>query len=52
LSFPRQGDAEAVRRMVLDSLGDDGMGVNTRRKNEKVLFSYPIAILLAEKKRE
>ena len=51
-SFPRQGDAEAVRRMVLDSLGDDGMGVNTRRKNEKILFSYPIAILLAEKEIE
>ena len=52
LSFPRQGDAEAVRRMVLDSLDDDGMGMNTRRKNEKIIFSYPIAILVAEKKRE
>jgi SAM-dependent methyltransferase len=52
LSFPRQGDAEAVRRMVLDSLDDDGMGMNTRRKNEKIIFSYPIAILVAEKRRE
>ena len=39
MSFPREGDEPEVRRMIMDSLADDGMGVNTRRENESILFS-------------
>ena len=52
MSFPREEDEQEVRRMIMDSLADDGMGVNTRRENERILFSYPIAVLVAEKQRE
>ncbi len=48
-SFPNEGDAEKVRRMIVDSLEDDGLNVNTRRVNGQIWISYPIAILIAEK---
>lgn len=46
-SFPNPGDREAVRELVLASLADDGMGVGTRCKADKVYFSYPIALLVS-----
>jgi ubiquinone/menaquinone biosynthesis C-methylase UbiE len=46
-SFPNLGDRELVREMVVSSLAGDAMGVQTRRKGDKVYFSYPIAILVA-----
>lgn len=52
VSFPNDGDAEEIRRMVIDSLDDDGMGVNTRRESGKIWFSYRIVILVAEKQME
>ncbi len=52
VSFPNEGDAAEVRRMVIESLDDDSMGVNTRREGGKVRFSYPIVILVAEKRTE
>jgi hypothetical protein len=48
-SFPNDRDAEKVRRMVIDSLKNDGMGVNTRREDGGIWFSYPIAVLMGEK---
>ena len=48
-SFPNERDAEKVRRMVIDSLKNDGMGVNTRREDGGIWFSYPIAVLMGEK---
>ena len=37
-----------MRKMFADSLADDGLGMKTRRKADKILLSYPIAILAAE----
>ncbi|MBV9455142.1 MAG: class I SAM-dependent methyltransferase [Rubrobacter sp.] len=47
-SFPNEGNADKVRQMVLDSMGDDEMGIDTRREDSVVRFSYPISILIAE----
>jgi SAM-dependent methyltransferase len=47
-SFPAQGDVAVIRRMFADSLADDGLGMKTRRKDDKILLSYPIAILAAD----
>jgi SAM-dependent methyltransferase len=47
-SFPAEGDAVVIRKMFADSLADDGLGMKTRRKDDKILLSYPIAILAAE----
>ncbi len=46
--FPAEGDAAVIRKMFADSLADDGLGMKTRRKDDKILLSYPIAILAAE----
>ncbi len=46
-SFPDGGDGEKVREMVLASLADYGMGVQTRREADKVWFSYPIALVVS-----
>jgi SAM-dependent methyltransferase len=49
-SFPNEGDAETVRRMVIDSLDGDGMNVGTRRVDGRIWISYPIAVLIAGKR--
>jgi ubiquinone/menaquinone biosynthesis C-methylase UbiE len=47
-SFPDPADLPVIRQMFEDSLLDDGLGMKTRRKGDKLLLSYPIAILAAE----
>lgn len=47
-SFPAPGDLPVIRKMFEDSLADDGLGMKTRRKGDKILLSYPIAILAAD----
>ena len=47
-SFPAQGDDVVIRKMFADSLADDGLGMKTRRKDDRILLSYPIAILAAD----
>ena len=47
-SFPAPGDAERIRRMFIDSLEDDGLGLGTRRRgNDEIVFAYPVAVLVA-----
>src|SRR2546425_1722417 len=48
-SFPEPGGAEHVRRMLLDSLEDDGLGLGTHRRGDRVVFAYPVAVLVAIK---
>ncbi len=47
-SFPDGNDREAVREMIVASLEDDAMGVETHAKEGRICFSYPIAILVAK----
>jgi SAM-dependent methyltransferase len=46
-SFPAPGDADRIRLMFLDSLDDDGLGMGTRRHGDRIVFAYPVAILVA-----
>ena len=46
-SFPNPGDADAVEKLVRDSLQTDSLGTNTRMRDGKLVFSYPIAVLAA-----
>ena len=46
-SFPVAGGAEEVRRMFVESLADDGLGVGARREGGEIHFGYPIAVLSA-----
>ena len=47
-SFPAPEDIPVIREMFADSLTDDGLGMKTKRKGDKILLSYPIAILAAD----
>jgi hypothetical protein len=47
-SFPNPGDADKVRQMFVESLDNDGLGMDTRRQGEKIRFAYPIAVLCAD----
>jgi len=47
-SFPADENREVVREMIVTSLENDAMGVNTYTKDGRVYFSYPIAILVAK----
>ena len=47
-SHPRPGDADQVRSMFAESVDTDAMGLGTRREGNRLLFSYPIAVLRAE----
>jgi ubiquinone/menaquinone biosynthesis C-methylase UbiE len=47
-SFPEPGDIPVIRQMFKDSLADDGLGMKTRQKDDRILLSYPIAILAAD----
>jgi len=47
-SFPNPGDGEIIRRMFVESVGDDGLGLATRLHESEIRFAYPVAILVAE----
>lgn len=48
-SFRREGDAEIVRRMFVDSLADNALGLETHREIGEIRFAYPIAVLVARR---
>jgi SAM-dependent methyltransferase len=47
-SFPAPDDIPVIRQMFADSLADDGLGMKTKQKGDKILLSYPIAVLAAD----
>jgi ubiquinone/menaquinone biosynthesis C-methylase UbiE len=48
-SFPNPGDADIIRQIFLDTLENDGLGMNARRTGDRIRYDYPIAVLVAEK---
>ena len=48
-SFPNPGDADEIRRIFLEAVGNDGLGMGVRREGDRVRFAYPIVVLMAEK---
>jgi len=46
-SFPEPGDAERIRRIFLDSLDSDGLGLATQPRGDTIVFAYPVAALVA-----
>lgn len=47
-SFPNPGDADKIRQMFIEALPHDGLGMDVRRRGEKIHFAYPVAVLAAE----
>jgi len=48
-SFPNEGDADRLRKIFADSLADDALDLNTRQENGKIYYSFPVAVLVAQK---
>jgi ubiquinone/menaquinone biosynthesis C-methylase UbiE len=49
VSFPAEGDGEAVRRMIIDSVAGDSLGMATRLDGARYKFAYPAVVLVARK---
>jgi hypothetical protein len=39
-----------VRQIFVDTLKNDGLGMNARRTGGRIHYDYPIAVLVAEKR--
>jgi ubiquinone/menaquinone biosynthesis C-methylase UbiE len=48
-SFPNEGDAERLRKIYADSINDNALDLNTRLVDGKVFYSFPVAVLVAQK---
>jgi ubiquinone/menaquinone biosynthesis C-methylase UbiE len=48
-SFPKEGDADRLRAIYAESVSDNALDLNTRRANGKILYSMPVAVLVAQK---
>jgi len=46
-AFPAPGDEEKIRRIFEDAVADDALGLEVRRKGDRILFRLPIAILVS-----
>jgi hypothetical protein len=46
-SFPNEGDAERIREIFKRSLTDDALDMATRRKDGKIYYAFPVAILVS-----
>ena len=46
-SFPGEGDAARIRKIFEESLETDSLDMATLRKDRKIYYSYPVAILAA-----
>src|SRR5215467_14171971 len=44
-SFPKEGDEDRIRKIFADSIQNDALGMATRRENERIYYSYPLAVL-------
>jgi ubiquinone/menaquinone biosynthesis C-methylase UbiE len=46
-SFPNEGDAERIREIFERSIEDDGLDMATRRKDGKIYYAFPVAVLVS-----
>jgi ubiquinone/menaquinone biosynthesis C-methylase UbiE len=46
-SFPNEGDADRIREIFERSLVDDALDMATRRKDDRIYYAFPVAILLS-----
>lgn len=51
-SFPKEGDADRIRAMMVEAIDGDRAGLGVRRDEKgRLLFAYPVAILVGERSR-
>ena len=47
-SFPAPGSEPEIRRLFADAVADDGLGLNVRRRDAQIWFTYPVTIFVAD----
>lgn len=45
-SFPNPGDKDRLRQMITEDIGVNALGINARSEEDKVKYSFPIAIFV------
>jgi ubiquinone/menaquinone biosynthesis C-methylase UbiE len=48
-SFPNPGDESKLRKIVIDDIGKNNIGINVRRENENVMYTVPIGVFIGQK---
>ncbi|QHI68624.1 class I SAM-dependent methyltransferase [Tichowtungia aerotolerans] len=48
-SFPEPGDEVHLRKMITNDIGKNALGINARKQNEAIWFSYPISVYAGRK---
>src|SRR6185312_11723471 len=48
-SFPNPGDDARIRKIFRDSIAENTLDLNTRMEEGKIFYSFPVAVLVAEK---
>lgn len=48
-SFPRPGDEERIRKIFLEDLGKDDLGLGAHCQGKEIHFAYPIMVIAARK---
>jgi len=48
-SFPNKGDENKIREIFINDIKVNILGMNTHLKDDKIYFSYPITIFMADK---
>jgi hypothetical protein len=48
-SFPNQGDADKIRKMFVDDLSVNLLGVGAHRKDGAIHYAYPVVALVGDK---
>ncbi len=51
-SFPREGDADRIRKIFADSIAGDALDMATRTEGDKIFYSFPLKIFVASQVRE
>ncbi len=47
-SFPNPGDEARIRKMFADSIAANTLDLNTRMRDEKIYYSFPVTVLVAK----
>jgi SAM-dependent methyltransferase len=48
-SFPNPGDGENLRRLLLEDIGVDNLGMGAHLRGEEIHYAYPVTVFVAEK---
>lgn len=48
-SFPKEGDADRIRKIFADSIATNALDLNTRREDGKIYYSFPVAVLVSRR---